>query len=134
MANSSESLEIQPLEVNASKKKPGRIIFWTTLIITSLAISLWAIAKFKPNLYNQINNSPPPETPVTAPVPAPTAVSALGRIEPEGEVIQLSVSSAAEGSKIEQLLVERGDTVERGQVVAIPRITMVVNKAVFRKC
>ncbi|NJK58750.1 MAG: biotin/lipoyl-binding protein [Pleurocapsa sp. SU_5_0] len=40
-------------------------------------------------------------------------------MEPEGEVIQLSVSAAAEGSKVEQLLVERGDKVQQGQVVAI---------------
>jgi HlyD family secretion protein len=52
-------------------------------------------------------------------VPTPTAVSALGQIEPEGEVIQLSVSSAAESSKVEQLLVQRGDRVKQGQVVAV---------------
>ncbi|MGL6342478.1 MAG: ABC exporter membrane fusion protein, partial [Waterburya sp.] len=49
----------------------------------------------------------------------PTAVSALGRIEPEGEVIQVSASSAAEASKVEQLLVERGDQVRKGQTIAI---------------
>jgi HlyD family secretion protein len=116
--NSSESLDIQPKEVNTSQKTPKRIIIWTILTITSIVVSGLAIALWRPNLDNQI--SPPlPEKPVTAPIETPTAVSALGRIEPEGEVIELSVSSAAEGSKIEELLVERGDTVQRGQVVAI---------------
>jgi HlyD family secretion protein len=116
--NSSESLDIQPKKVNTSQKTPKRIIIWTILTITSIVVSGLAIALWRPNLDNQI--SPPlPEKPVTAPIETPTAVSALGRIEPEGEVIELSVSSAAEGSKIEELLVERGDTVQRGQVVAI---------------
>ena len=96
------------------------IIIGTTLIIITLATSVWAIAKFKPDLYNRIVGNPTEPAPVTpAPVPTPPAVSALGRIEPEGEVVQLSVSTAAEGSRVDKLLVERGDKVKQGQVVAI---------------
>ena len=97
-----------------------RIIIGTTLLIITLAASVWAIAKFNPELYNQIVGNPTPPTPITpAPPPEPTAVSALGQIEPEDEIIQLSVSSNAEGSKVEQLLVQRGDKVQQGQVVAV---------------
>ena len=95
-----------------------RIAIVATLSLVVLAICAWAIAKFNPNLFNQIvGTEPAPITP--APEPTPTAVSALGQIEPEGEIIELSVSSAAESSKVEKLLVKRGDKVKQGQVVAV---------------
>lgn len=104
----------------ASEPKPWlrRIVIGTILSIVTLAISAWAIAKFNPDLYARIMGKPTPPAPV-APAPEPTAVSALGQIEPEGEIIQLSVSSAVESSKVEKLLVKRGDEVKQGQVVAI---------------
>ena len=46
-------------------------------------------------------------------------VTALGRLEPEGEVIQLSATTSNEGSRVFQLLVTEGETVQVGQVVAI---------------
>ncbi|PSB34344.1 ABC exporter membrane fusion protein [Stenomitos frigidus] len=46
-----------------------------------------------------------------------TRVTALGRLEPQGEVIQLAASS--KGSRVEQLLVQRGDRVRAGQVIAV---------------
>ena len=124
----SESMTPTEPEVVIEYKEPipeskpwlRRIIIGTTLVIITLATSVWAIAKFKPDLYNQIVGNPTEPAPVTPdPVTTPPAVSALGRIEPEGEVVQLSVSSAAEGSRVDRLLVERGDEVKQGQVVAI---------------
>lgn len=55
----------------------------------------------------------------TSVMPEIKTVTALGRIEPEGEIIEVSVSSAAEGNRIEELLVRQGDTIERGDVIAI---------------
>ncbi|MBW4696066.1 MAG: efflux RND transporter periplasmic adaptor subunit [Lyngbya sp. HA4199-MV5] len=52
--------------------------------------------------------------PVTTVAPM---VTALGRLEPQGEVIQLAASTT--GSRVEQLLVRRGDRVRRGQVIAV---------------
>jgi HlyD family secretion protein len=60
--------------------------------------------------------TPTPEPqPVVTPV---TTVTALGRIEPQGEVIKLSVSNAQD-SRVDQLLVAEGDQVKAGQVIAI---------------
>lgn len=42
-------------------------------------------------------------------------VTALGRLEPQGEVIKLSASS----NRVERLLVKEGDRVKAGQVIAI---------------
>ena len=117
------------------KSKPWlrRVIIGTSLLMVALAASLLAIARFKPELLRVANNPTEPVVPTPAPVPTPTAVSALGQIEPEGEVIRLSVSTAAEGSRVDSLLVERGDTVKQGQVVAIldsyNRAAAALNKA-----
>ncbi|WP_139276704.1 efflux RND transporter periplasmic adaptor subunit [Spirulina major] len=46
------------------------------------------------------------------------SITALGRIEPLGEVIQLSPPPALGGAKVERLLVEEGQTVIANQVVA----------------
>lgn len=54
--------------------------------------------------------------PSPAPFPAIQAVTALGRLEPEGEVIQVAPSS--QGNRIGQLLVKQGDRVKAGQVIA----------------
>ncbi len=52
-------------------------------------------------------------------IPEIKTVTALGRLEPSGEIIQLSVSSANEGNRIEELLVKEGDQIYKGQIIAI---------------
>ena len=58
------------------------------------------------------------EVPVQT-MPEITTVTALGRLEPSGEIIQVSVSSGAEGNRLEELLVNEGDEIERGKVIAV---------------
>lgn len=116
--NESEAVTTKLPEPTIPEAKPFRLgIFIGILAVAILALGL-AIAKFRPDIYTQITEPSPPVTPIE-PIPEPTAVSALGRIEPEGEIIELSVSAAAEGSKVERLLVERGDRVKQDQLVAI---------------
>ena len=52
-------------------------------------------------------------------VPTVKRVSALGRLEPEAEVIHLSAPLALDGDRVAKLLVKEGDRVEAEQVVAI---------------
>ncbi len=52
-------------------------------------------------------------------IPEITTVTALGRLEPSGEIIELSVSSAAEGNRIEELLVKEGEEIKPNQIVAV---------------
>jgi HlyD family secretion protein len=47
------------------------------------------------------------------------AVAALGILEPQGEVIVISAPAFAEGARVDQMLVKRGDKVKAGQVIAI---------------
>lgn len=46
-------------------------------------------------------------------------VTALGWLEPKGEVIRLAAPTSVEGSRVEQLLVKEGDSVKANQVIAI---------------
>ncbi|KJH72986.1 ABC exporter membrane fusion protein [Aliterella atlantica] len=60
--------------------------------------------------------------PATEPVATPPPVkkvTALGRLEPEAEIISLAAPVDLDGDRLAQLLVAEGDIVKQGQVVAI---------------
>ncbi|MBD1845425.1 ABC exporter membrane fusion protein [Cyanobacteria bacterium FACHB-63] len=71
--------------------------------------SFYAVSQFSPR---------PAAQPVEA---APTArkIAALGRLEPEAEIIKLSAPIALDGDRVSQLLVKQGDRVSKGQIIAI---------------
>ncbi|MDZ8260382.1 HlyD family efflux transporter periplasmic adaptor subunit [Nostoc sp. ChiQUE01b] len=75
-------------------------------------ISFYAVMKF------QATANEKQKTPVAV-EPVVKTVTGLGRLEPKGEVIQLSAPSSGEGNRVEQLLVKEGDSVKAGQVIAI---------------
>lgn len=50
---------------------------------------------------------------------APNAVSALGRLEPQGELISLAAPSTVQGARVAQMMVAEGDEVRQGQVIAV---------------
>ena len=80
-------------------------------IILGLAILAGAC-----NVDSQAQTQEPPETQTQ--VNRPQQVVALGKLVPKGEVIKLSVANA-EDSRVNKILVEEGDRVEEGQVIAI---------------
>ncbi|MCP2731528.1 HlyD family efflux transporter periplasmic adaptor subunit [Symplocastrum sp. BBK-W-15] len=53
------------------------------------------------------------------PPPAIKSVTALGRLEPAGEVIQVSAPSSLEGARVQEILVNEGDWVRANQVIAV---------------
>ena len=59
------------------------------------------------------------ESPRTQPATAPSGIGALGWIEPRSRVIDLSHDAGPEGARIEQLLVEEGQRVAKGDVIAL---------------
>jgi HlyD family secretion protein len=84
-------------------------------IIASLAIggiSVYAVMKLQATA-NEKQKAPVAVQPVVK------TVTALGRLEPKGEIIKLSAPSSNEGNRVEQLLVKESDRVKAGQVVAI---------------
>jgi HlyD family secretion protein len=66
---------------------------------------------------NPLSTATPQPSPGASPAPANNVV-ALGRLEPEGEVIKLSVPNAQD-SRVNQILVKEGDRVVANQVIAI---------------
>ncbi|WP_392480511.1 HlyD family efflux transporter periplasmic adaptor subunit [Nostoc sp. C110] len=87
----------------------------TLAVITSLLIggaSVYTVLKF------QATANEKPATPVAV-QPVVKTVTALGRLEPNGEVMKLSATSSTEGSLLQKLLVKEGDRVNAGQVIAI---------------
>jgi HlyD family secretion protein len=95
-------------------KRPYRLIIASTLTLAAVSVAgSW---------YLLASGQNQPQTGASTAVdnrPAVKAVTALGRIEPQGEVIQLSVSQTAGSNRVAQLLVKLGDRIHKGQVIAI---------------
>ena len=82
-------------------------IFLATLVT---GISIYSVlSSSKPNTTNN--------TPAIASAPLP--VTALGRLEPEGEVMRLAAPVALDGDRLKELRVQVGDRVKAGQIIAI---------------
>ena len=98
----------------AQKQKDlKKVSRWVTSIAIITSVGLGATYF----VISQAQSPSPAPEPLTSVAPA-TAVTALGRLEPKGEVIELSVANAQD-SRVNQLLVEEGDYVKAGQVIAI---------------
>jgi HlyD family secretion protein len=64
----------------------------------------------------------PSSSPNSAQTPAVKSVTALGRLEPDGEVIKVSASASmlqGAGARVSQVLVSQGDEVRANQVIAV---------------
>jgi HlyD family secretion protein len=51
--------------------------------------------------------------------PVIKTITALGRLQPQGEVIKLSAPTSTNGNRVDRLLVKEGDRVKIGQLIAI---------------
>lgn len=58
---------------------------------------------------------PPPASALTVP---PPGVAAVGRLEPQGEVVAVSAPASTGGAKVERLFVALGDQLREGQTIA----------------
>lgn len=59
-------------------------------------------------------------TPAVTETPKATpAISSLGRLEPQGEMVKVAPPSALGSSRIARLLIKEGDTVQQDQVIAV---------------
>jgi HlyD family secretion protein len=96
-----------------SKPTPWRMI---VLLISSM-ISTSAITIYALSITQSASRqtSPPPSVRPKA----IKAVAALGFLEPEGEVIELSAHPSEGGARVERLLVQQGAKVKAGDAIAI---------------
>ena len=82
------------------------------LAVAALGVSTWVV----------MSRSSPPQTAPTSATSTKEqtrAISALGRLEPQGEVVKVASPSTLGSSRIIKLMVKEGDLVKQGQVIAI---------------
>lgn len=83
-----------------------------------IALCLAGLALVGVTTVYSANKTATKEEQVIKPQPI-NAVTALGRIEPQGKMIQLSPSPNLGGAKIAKILVKEGDLVTEGQTIAL---------------
>ncbi len=93
-------------------KNQGLIALIIGATAITAGIAIYGISNFGQMGKNSVTESKPI-------VPIPQIVTALGRIQPETEVIKLSAPLALDGDRIAEVLVKEGDRVNAGRVIAI---------------
>ena len=89
-----------------SLKTPWILGLIGSATLTTIALSAYVLTQTKPTPTAQI------------PVP-PVRVSALGRLQPESEILKLAAPLALDGDRVLDIKVKEGETVIKGQVIAI---------------
>ncbi len=97
---------------NSSVVKPFR---WIVFLVAVLAAAGWlASRRWTEDLSDKASKNA--SNPITTRV---AKVVSLGRLEPKGEVIAVAAPSGSSDARVQSLLVEVGDLVETGQVLAV---------------
>ncbi|MTJ22389.1 biotin/lipoyl-binding protein [Dolichospermum sp. UHCC 0352] len=104
---------------------PGLIGLMLAATTIPVGIIIYGVSNFGQMGKTSVNESKPI-------VPIAEIVTALGRLEPETEVIKLSAPLALDGDRISQLLVKEGDNVKVGQVIAILQSRDLLKNAVIQ--
>ncbi|BAZ46899.1 HlyD family secretion protein (plasmid) [Chondrocystis sp. NIES-4102] len=90
---------------------------WVLALVITTGIVTATAAVYTVSRYRLLPSTP-------APTPAPTVpivrtVTALGRLEPEGEAVHPATTGSLEGTRILKILVKEGEKVKAGQIIAI---------------
>ncbi len=101
-------------------RRPSLIAIAGCLLVTGGAIAI-----------RQFASRPPQQVASTA-APIVETVSALGRLEPDGELVQVFAPNSIEGARVERLQVSHGQHLRQGDVIAILD-TYVQQQAVWRE-
>lgn len=95
---------------------PKRLNGWTIGGLIAATIASGAIVYYG---FSQLAPTKPAELSTQSAQNTVKQVMALGRLEPEGEVLQLSATTALETDRVAKLFVQLSDRVQPGQVIAI---------------
>ena len=104
------NLKIDGLDSQTIWRSPVMLAIAASLL-TGI-ISVYTVTRFQ----NQLNQKQ--EVPASI-QPVVKTVTAMGRLEPKGEVAKLSAATTNEGNRVDKLLVKEGDRVKAGQIIAI---------------
>jgi HlyD family secretion protein len=110
MSRVSEKQSSKELLLNPEQPK----IWWGIAVALPIVIAAGLLTTAKVEQLKKVN-LPIPVKPLT------NSISAVGRLEPKGEVLKLSAPAAGlqSSSRIKQIFVKEGERVRKGQVVAI---------------
>ncbi|MDH6058996.1 biotin/lipoyl-binding protein [Chrysosporum bergii ANA360D] len=110
MSRVSEKQSSKELLLNPEQPK----IWWGIALALPIVIAAGLLTTAKVEQLKKVN-LPIPVKPLT------NSISAVGRLEPKGEVLKLSAPAAGlqSSSRIKQIFVKEGERVRKGQVVAI---------------
>jgi HlyD family secretion protein len=102
-------------QVLKSSAKKWKIILAVSIALTAGLGSFYSFSKLK-----EKSKSPVASAPISTPQPTATkfAVTALGRLQPQGKITYLSAPNSINGVRVEKLLVVEGDQVKAGQTLA----------------
>jgi HlyD family secretion protein len=93
---------------------------WPVMLASSGFIATSVISVYSLSYFQKTSKSSPAISSIPpSSVPIITAVAALGRLEPQGEVIRLSAPNSQTGIRVDKLLVKKGDKIRQGQVIAV---------------
>nr|WP_199313376.1 ABC exporter membrane fusion protein [Trichocoleus sp. FACHB-6] len=104
-------------EVAAGNPSSKRLSRPLTLVAIAATLATGGVMAYSVSQGRIQQSSTTPSTVIST--PQIKTVTALGRLEPEGEAIALSAPTSAEGNRVDQLLVKEGDRVRKGQAIAI---------------
>jgi HlyD family secretion protein len=107
-------------------KAAGRPFVW---ILAVAAVALLGAVVLRDRVALVPGSAEPTAASVDAAPPAPEAVAALGRLQPRDGVIRVAGPSLA-AVVVSRLLVDKGDRVEKGQVIALLDETAIREAAV----
>ncbi len=99
---------IQQSSLASARKSRWIVVAAIALGVGTAGIGLWRL---------RVLSAPPPAVAVNE--SAIKTVTALGRLSPRGEVIKLSAPTSSQENRVDRLLVQEGDRVKAGQVIAI---------------
>ncbi|MGB3641211.1 MAG: ABC exporter membrane fusion protein [Rivularia sp. (in: cyanobacteria)] len=103
--------EGQPLKKPLSRRLLHILVALT--LSGGAAVFLYSLVQLRSNSEPQVASTTQLSEPVTI------GVAALGRLEPQGEVIRLSAPTSTGTNRVSQLLIKEGDKVTKSQTVAI---------------
>lgn len=113
ISNQETQTQPEPTLVKLSKKP------WNLFTLALFIIAPGIVIATGFYVVNRAGNSNPPlEATKPAPPKPVTMIGALGRLEPEGEVLKVAPPSTLGTSRIEKLLVKEGDRVNANQSIA----------------
>jgi len=100
------------MSLHPSLKLANRWVIGLIVLATALtgATAFYSISQF-----GRAGETPQP----TATVPPVVKITALGRLQPETEVVKVSAPLSLDKDRLAELLVKRGDRVKVGQIIAI---------------